>query len=113
MMHMPSSRYLSLALLSLSILTAAGVQAAQNPFALERADSRLPVIAQNDAADAATTGKKAEVMQCGGAGTCGGGMATSEKPVATTPDAKSGKCGGASSETAKPASSAAQCGGGN
>jgi hypothetical protein len=106
--HLISS--MAAALLGLLALTATGVEAAQNPFALERAGSRLPLIAQNDSeTSGAATGKPGEAMQCG-AGMCGSSMGVSEKPAAA-PEASSDKCAGSSSQSAKPAG-ASQCGGG-
>ena len=106
--HLISS--MGAALLGLLALTVTGVQAAQNPFALERTGSRLPMIAQNDSEmSGAAAGKPGEAMQCG-AGVCGSSMGASEKPAAM-PEAQNDKCAGSSAESAKPTGSS-QCGGG-
>ena len=93
-----------------SLLLAGGAQAASNPFADARPDSRLPTIAQDTsgkcAGMGAATEEKGAAMPCGGAGKCGAGMMESAKPDATM--AQDGKPDGGSG-SAMPAS---QCGGG-
>ena len=91
-----------------SLLLIGSAQAATNPFAEARPDSRLPTIAQQDSGKcggmSSTSEEQGAPMQCG-AGKCGDSMGDSAKPDAEP--MKGDKCGGSGS--AKPAS---QCGGG-
>ena len=92
-----------------ALLTVGAAQAATNPFAEARADSRLPAIAQDTSQKCsgagASTDDKGAAMPCG-QGKCGASMSESAKPDAEA--MQGGKCGGGSGSTAP----AGQCGGG-
>ncbi len=105
-MHRAPSEKVLAASLFATLLWFGGAQAATNPFAEARPDSRLPTIAENASDKCAGSGaaqeKAAPAMPCGAAGKCAGTMLDTSKPD-TPPAAESDKCGGASG-SAKPAS---------
>ena len=92
-----------------ALLAFGSAQAATNPFAEARADSRLPLIAQDASEKCSGMGnaadEKAASMPCG-QGKCGAGMTDSAKPDAEP--MQGDKCGGGSGA----AMPAGQCGGG-